>query len=479
MKTRWLARLGFLAIPSLLGAGCSLINAYDDVKAGVDAGGTGDLDSGGPNPDASGGTDGDVVDSSVIDAPTTEDAGPPLGFLVVSGLQKNPIGDGGDGGFNYVLSVLDPLDGGERSRELINAIGAYYDPHGDNGAGTEELWYVFEAPTGDAGLDAATTSTKVSFPSQIFTGPTTRTVLHVRGLDVRKGTWSEKGRYLVPPPNSAEGVVVLANRLSYVAYASDGGLQLVTLDTSNPANVSADAASDAAIYTDLPAYSSNFSLVGITGAPDTASNPTGGSLTLLEKDCTSPVGCQFRVHPLSVKADVILDKAAVPIGSAYDGGTNPSPGIGNNGSVDIVALPSPELVATPVVAKLDKISNAISGSFPFNPGGKDFKPLAYSKCLDTAFVCERLSNNVSAVPFANGVTGAKQDWGNRCAQVAYEPYSSSVILPFLSVGSYVLRRLPVTKSGTTIQLGAAVNLGPGDLAPYQVAVRTPPSFTCP
>lgn len=470
MKNRAVGRLGILTASVALAAGCSLINSYDDVLPFKDAGVAPGDDAGGPSPDASseGGTDsGGGTDATTEDVVTVPDAGPPQGFVVVAGLEKLA-----DGGANYVLSVVDPVDGGERSREHMNTVAVVYDPHGDQGAGTGEVWYVMETP--DAGNRAAGSP---SILSQIFTGPTTRVVLRSRKLDVRTGKWTDLGSADIPPPRTADQIVALANRLSYIAYG-DAGLQMVTLDTTNPAAISADASSGAAVFTDLPEDGgSELQLVGMAGTPDNTNNPVGGTVTLLEKECT--VGtCQFQLRGMTVKSTGVVFKTPAPVGNTFASG-NPSPGFGNFANYDVVALPAPDLTATSAVKELDRNTHGESLSVPFTPNTTDLKPLAFSTCLNAAFVCERLSNNLSVVPFAAGMGGNKIDWGFRCSSEVFEPYTSSVVLPFMVHPNFALRRVPVTKSGNNVTLGGATNLGPTDLAPYQVAARQPPTFVCP
>ncbi|HEY5146172.1 MAG TPA: hypothetical protein VII82_05370, partial [Polyangiaceae bacterium] len=192
---------GCLGVACTVGAGCTLINSYDEVAPekvaspdgspgqGMDASMLGDASAG---PDSGGNTG--------PDGGGARDVGTPDDGAAAIAAERGVIAIGGevsgDAGRVLVLTAIDPSTGSElpRARMPMNVSAVFYD-------GVRDLWYVFES--GGQG---------------IFALPTDPFFLHTLTLDPVTGQWTEVGKFAVAPGVSFATTAVIKERLSYVAY---------------------------------------------------------------------------------------------------------------------------------------------------------------------------------------------------------------------------------------------------------------------
>lgn len=439
------ATLGSLAAA----AGCSLINAADDLKDAV-------IDSGGPVADGSaqdgggGTTDGGTDADAAVERPAK-------GVIVLGASQDV------DGGTNFVLTALDPATGAElpKAREAMTVSAARYDQ-------VRDLWYVFES--GGEGF----------FPT-----PTDSFFVHVRQLDTYTGEWTELQKLEIPPAVAFTHMAILANRIVYLAYAAvDGGdaaQELVTLDTTNPTAVS--------VYDH---HVLDSSLGTVTGMLGTRLGTTGGYVSM--------VGTYTDTSSTPAKRFVKQTRYFVPnngppqldvSGANPTLGTNPMGGsIGygtgtvNGSQVNIIATkpfsPGGGFIATYDPANGDQLTS--DTPLPLNDG--NVKPIAFSDCHQMVFVVGTNSDTkLYAVPLTPGMTAPTPvNTGHSGQGVYYEPYTGTVLAPFSQGEGYSLNAYVVNSSGSTVTLVPHDDTNwavPKDLRPLIVTTRDPAVSPCP
>ncbi len=480
MTSRRLLAGACVALPFATGIGCSLVNSFGDVlPASGDSGVDSSDDQTSPGFDSGGDTGAthDAMQEASADSQTLSDAGPtqdstvtdsasmdsgpgaPVGAIVVGGNQS------GDGGF--VLSVLDPTSGTELSREAMTVVGVHYD-------GLRDEWYIFENNGGLGG---------------IFPAPTDPVKLHVRMLDTHTGVWTEQSTTPVPVLESTDNVAVLNQRLAYVAYAltdagtPTGGVELVLVDTSNPA---------APVTVGAPTPLSSYP-TGTIGTRNAGG--IGGTLNLFHVDTTQcqgggdagPQVCEL----VAVHADVLSSGAPTLFAQVAVAAVNSqnAEGFGSyitGGPEDVIAFPPLGAASGYVQRFLTSTSVAVSGSqVSFATGDPHLQTLAISECHSTAFVVGiPLDTQVYGVPLTGATsTVVTADLGHAGQGVVYEPFTDSVLAPFKASGSFSLDAYLLGGTASSPTLTSRVSAGtwspPADLEPNFVAVRQPIPITCP
>jgi hypothetical protein len=473
-------------------AGCSLINAYDDVKpldAESDAGDGGardKLDAGndGSKADARDGSKEDAHDGGRhldaesdhhVEAGDEGNAPPPpqAGAIVVAG-----IASGDAGTYEYVLSVLDPTTGSERSREKIAAVGIAYD-------GLRDDWYVLE--------DTSVTGT-VFATSEPFTSATDKVVLRTRTLDTNTGKWTDLAKSPVSVPTIAVtygDVVALNERIAYVAFApADAGstsadpYELVIVDTTSLDAPSADSTLPAPLATEPK---------GLIGTR--ASGNAGGEVTLIQPCAMDPAGdagtCQFAIQTAVVGATSGVDlKMPVEIGPTYS--TTATEAVAwttylGGGPSDVLALPPGESGGLSSLEQFSPLTGLIdtSATVTFGATSTQLYAIAVSECLKAAFVGERNDTFLLAVPFSSSISPpSPYNVGHNGISVRYEPYTNTVIDSFNGGGGAEISAVNVSNASNALSLtkrtvGATWN-PPTDLRPNYVATKQPiQNFVCP
>ena len=497
MSSRRFAVLAGLFVPLASAAGCSLINAYDAVKEapGDDSGTGGDDGAGddvttgsndgtvasesGSSSGAGGEASSDVVTSgsdgtseaTMTMAPEAAvDAGSPAGAVVIGGHVTATS--------NYVLSVLDPVTGNQKSRTPMSVLGIAYD-------GSRDLWFIFD------------TGTASGFPT---TG-TSPVLLHVRTLDTRPGgtwAWTELSTLTVPQPLSGQYIVPLVDRLVYIStVAVDGpqGSQLTSIDTTSLDAPLPDGGPSPAI-TSAPL---SFNPVGLVGTPPNAG--VGGNVAILQN--TSMTGDAstglFQFVTASIGVNGISMGGAIPLGSAPN--QQVLAGFGSG----VISSEYSALFAIPflngeagITCSLQEwtLNPAATGSeLSFTTTGSRYDPIATTFCAGgLAFIAEgvvspSVANIIYTLPLGAGSSVQPSPYivqsTNTVTGVVFEPYTSTLVAT-ADVGSdnFILGlRLGGGMGAPPTLTDRGVSpiswTPPPDLVPTWVSVRQPSTFQCP
>jgi hypothetical protein len=492
MPSRRIAVLFGLFVPLASAAGCSLINAYDAVKeAPGDDSGTGGDDvagddvtgsSDGTTASESGGGAGEASSDVVTDVTASSDgaseatmspeaaadAGLPAGAVVIGGHVT--------GTANYVLSVLDPVTGNEKSRTPLSVLGIAYE-------GARDLWFIFD------------TGTSSGFPT---TG-TSPVLLHVRTLDTRPGgtwAWTELATLTVPQPLSGQYVVPLVDRLVYIStVAVDGpqGSQLTSIDTTGLDMPVPDGGPPPAI-TSAPL---SFNPVGLVGTPPNAG--VGGNVAILQNTSMTADAStgEFQFVSASIGLNGIAMGGAVPLGPAPNQQVLAGFGtaVGSSGYSALFAVPFLESDAGITCSLQQWTLNppATVGEQTFTASGSRYDPIAFSFCPPgVAFIAEgvvspSVSNIIYALPLgsSNPPGTYTVQSTNTVTGVVFEPYTNTVVAT-ADVGSdnfiLGLRLGGGMGAPPTLTDRGVLPISwspPTDLVPTWVSVRQPSTFQCP
>jgi len=496
MSSRRFAVLAGLFVPLASAAGCSLINAYDAVKEapGDDSGTGGDDGAGddvttgsndgtvasesGSSSGAGGEASSDVVTSgsdgtseaTMTMAPEAAvDAGSPAGAVVIGGHVTATS--------NYVLSVLDPVTGNQKSRTPMSVLGIAYD-------GSRDLWFIFD------------TGTASGFPT---TG-TSPVLLHVRTLDTRPGgtwAWTELSTLTVPQPLSGQYIVPLVDRLVYIStVAVDGpqGSQLTSIDTTSLDAPLPDGGPSPAI-TSAPL---SFNPVGLVGTPPNAG--VGGNVAILQN--TSMTGDAstglFQFVTASIGVNGISMGGAIPLGSAPN--QQVLAGFGSG----VISSEYSALFAIPflngeagITCSLQEWTLNPAATGPeqsFTTTGSRYDPIAFTFCSGgVAFIAEgvvspSVSNIIYTLPLAAGSSAQPTSFPvqstNTVTGVVFEPYTSTLVATAdVASDNFILGlQLGGTASTPTLTDRGVQPISwtpPTDLIPTWVSVRQPSTFQCP
>jgi hypothetical protein len=468
--------LGSIGGACVVGAGCTLINSYDELEpqkvGGLDGSPGNDATTGGPD---AGNTapDGAPRDAGVDSAAAAVAA--EHGVIVIGGEVS------GDAGRQLVLTAIDPSTGSElpKARRPLNVAAVQYD-------GVRDLWYVFES--GGTG---------------IFPLPTDSFYLHTFTIDPITGQWTELGKVQIAPGVSFATTTVIKSRVSYIAYGNgdiDGGVpddggapySLVTLDTTDPTAV-------VVLGDPIPLTASYGSLVGTRSDVNAA-----GGFEALGSIAKTDAGTLTQLSPVLVPGSGVpaleVPILGVPAGMSAGFGTATI-----NGIMQALVVTRPTgLVcnggkACATMAVFDPSSTdptmalVGAGVFPFSDS--TIKPTAFSACSQMAFVVGTNSDlAVHAVPIANIGQGdgdgggfpllaaASAATGHSGQGVYFEPYTNTVLTPFSQGDNFALTAFSLTGTSTAPQLVQRLPprwVPPPDLRPNFVATKSPFPDVCP
>ncbi|HEY1691559.1 MAG TPA: hypothetical protein VGG39_05340 [Polyangiaceae bacterium] len=460
-------------------AGCSLVNSFGDVVPqketpvdgssgtdGVAPATDGSTEEGAP---AESGADATADASDASDASDTGDGGVETS---VDASARGAVVIGGtaalDGGEGFVLTALDPTTGTElpQARETMTVSAVLYD-------GSRDLWYVFES--GGQG---------------IFPLPTDPFWVHTRQLDVVTGAWTELGKVAIPAGLSFATTTVEAQRVSYVAYGqgsgapADGGIPsafgLVTLDTSDPANVSVSSV--------VQLTASPIALVGTRSSV----NAAGGFATLAAT--TSAGGTNVaQLTPVLLPSSSPPSEEAPIVGTVAVGGQTGFGLVRVSGVEGVAVVARGNGTTSATLSIYNPAANSPAqaflgaGTFPF--GDSNVKAPAFSDCSGTVFVVGTNSDlNVYAVPLAPtlvpaadggaaAVTAVSAPTGHSGQGVYFEPYTNTVLVPFSQGDNFALTAYTFA-GGQLVARQAPRWVPPADLRPNFIATRSPVPFDC-
>jgi hypothetical protein len=463
------------------GAGCSIVNAFDDVKpydAGVGgASSSSSSSSSSTTASSSSSSSGATTSSSSSSSSTTtasssssssSGAPAPIGIALIAGR----VVVNGNKTDAREFAIINAATGAQLTRYSLSVIAATHDPASD-------LWYLFEAS---------------ALPP--FKGEAVH--IHVGTIDPVLGTWTEISGDggVVGLPNIIDSIDlgVLNNRLVYAAFdpSYDGGaiapIGLAVVDTSGQAALTPAFAPDGFV-TSLPSF------FGFLANPNPSTK--GGLVNLVTQNCAADAGapaglCILNRLLLTIPADttppnvatatidtgIVVAKAGNGIGESW--GTQGSP------EYDLVAVPP--LTADGGTANIDRFiysGSALDSTIPFpvTPAGAQYSGLALSDCLQTVLVSDRGNKLLYAVPLAGAGTTSKVVFTDPPTVLYFEPISQSVLVPFQPANAtYHLNA--VTLGGTATAPTLTPNTGfapPADLAVDAVAIRHPSAgmVTCP
>jgi hypothetical protein len=431
----------------LSAAGCTLFNVFDDVLPPAD--GTYFADASFAE-DAPG-----IVDVRPDQDEDAADSGPDLpGVIVVGGQIEDDAGER-----HSVLTALDPASGrelGQREALVVSAIR--YD-------GRRDLWFLFSSSTSD-----------------FVPGPTNQVYFHVRTLDLRTGQWTELSKTPVPTLYSYDFVVVLRDRIGYVAYTEpDSGasttLDFVTLDTALPSSVS--------VLNRLPV---DITPAGAMGTRSTTG--AGGIVDLLRANAGACDGsvCPIEFVPIRVPnggLPVMDPPVEIGTGSAS---IRPSYGTFTQLNRNMVVFPrvSSDAAAPTTAALFEPATNNREGADTlFFMTDSNLRRAAISECTQTAFFVGTNSDlNVHAVPILGDGGGAptKAPTGHSGQAVYFEPSSATVLAPFAQGKgfSFSAFRLGGTPNAPALIPRDGVDfIPPADLRPILLGVKEAVPIVCP
>jgi hypothetical protein len=467
--------LAWLGGTGAVGVGCTLLNSYDALEP-VKPGPDGSPSSSGSGSD-SGSSSGSGSDSGSSSG-TTADAGDAEavqnqaahGAIVVGGEVQM------DGGRQLVLSAIDPSTGSElpKARKPLNVAGVAYD-------GVRDLWYVFES--GGAG---------------IFPLPTDPFYLHTMTLDAITGEWTELGKFQIPTGVSFTTTTVIKQRVSYIAYGDgtlEGGVpeeggapySLVTLDTSDPANVTV-------LPGPIGVTGTYSALVGVPSGVSTA-----GGFEALGSTARVDGGVISQLTPIVVPGTGSISINPPILGIAPVGGLV---GVGTAtimGTTEALVITHPQTAGGPATLAIYDPSQSDptmalvgAGTFPFSDGNP--RAPAFSICQQVAFVigtngdlalhAVSIAGAMGSLPSAGPLpmlSSAATPTGHSGQTIYFEPYTNTVLTPFSQGDNFALTAFTLGGSMTAPTLTerqAPTWVPPPDLRPNFVATKVPSTFDC-
>jgi hypothetical protein len=435
-----------LAASLVAAAGCSLVNSFDDVAPRTD-GTYAQADA----------TVIDVVPPS--DVVTTDSSGSDSGDAAIASGGAIVVGgrvEDDAGALHYVLSVLDPANGHEiGTRENMVVAGLQYD-------GLRDLWYIFESKSND-----------------FVPGANDQVVLHVRELNAKTGAWTERSQRTVPVIQSFDSIGVTRERITYVAYQAPeagSGLEYVTLNTQNPAQV-----------TDVNKLS-----VDVTpfGAMSTRSATGAGGyvnyLRINTNDCDAGNICQMELLPVRITNNAPQFDPIVPLGytvrfnvPSYAALTPPT-------DLDLVIFPRSgnDASAPSTIRRYDPVLHTEQQApTDFIITDTGLKRAAVSNCANVAFVVGTNGDlRVHAIPIqANGGgTPTSASTGHSGQSVYFEPSSKTVLAPFAQGAGFDFSafKLEGTSAAPALTKRTSDWTPPSDLRPILLGIREPLPIQC-
>jgi hypothetical protein len=468
---------------ALAAVGCQLINDFDDVKQPVEEAGAGTGGSGGSGAtgdasggnagsggsSATGGTGGDVATGGSSSGGSAgaagADSGPTReGLIVIAGRDASKPAP------NSILITLDPATGSELWREAtpqpIRGVG--YDAQRD-------LWFLFQRGSSGDPIDPHT--------------------LRVGTFNLQSGAWQEAGSASVPAPEGPGVIGVLRDRILYKSTVPPSGTQtqpqtgLTLLDTTTPTAVVVRGAAQSP----LPAAGAR----GVIARPATAA--AGGTVTLVQtlSPCydfpnwdggTPPKLCDVQLENMLVAATSNTSSSQVTrvVGNLPQVGS--SPGWTSSPSNLVIVLPADAYQVDPTGQVLRLAPNNLTEAQPsisFAAGGPFISAATYDRCLEVVIASELLTaQSIFVIPTTAGGTVHKEPVSSSAQRVAFEPYTRTVIRPFVDnsnpeLTAYVLGG---TKIAPTLAQRPQPNLPwapPAALIPDIVMTRDPGTAACP
>lgn len=440
-------RLRFALFASMaVAAGCSLVNSFEDVAPrtdGVYAQADARVTDVAPLPDVV------TTDSPVSDASDAAIASG--GAIVVGGRVEDDAGQ-----LHYVLAVLDPANGHEiGTRENMVVAGIHYD-------GLRDLWYIFESKSND-----------------FVPGAFDQVVLHVRELDAKTGKWTERSQRSVPVIQSFDSIGVTRERLTYIAYKdteAGNGLEYVTLNTQNPAQI-----------TDVNKLPVDITPLGAMATANTTG--AGGYVNYLRinnTDCDAGNICQMEIVPVRITSNSASIDPIVPLGytvrfnqPSYAALTPPT-------NLDLVIFPriGNDASAPSTVRRYDPVLHTEQQApTEFVVTDTGLRRAAVSNCANVAFVVGTNGDlRLHAIPIqANGGgTPSSASTGHSGQSVYFEPSSKTVLAPFAQGASFNFSafKLEGTSAAPVLTKRTTDWAPPSDLRPILLGIREPEPIVC-
>lgn len=447
MATRNRALRVFSCGSLLVGAGCSLVNSFDDVTPRIDGI---YLESDATVADVA--PTSDVVTNDVANDSGGDAALGSGGAIVVGGRVHDDAGN-----IEYVLAVLDPANGREiAAREKMVVAGIQYD-------GLRDLWYIFESKSND-----------------FVPGPNDQVVLHVRALDPKTGVWTERSQKQVPVIQSFDSIGVTRERLTYVAYKAPeagAGLEYVTFNTADPAALA--EVNRIAVVDNTP--------LGAMASRSTT-GPGGFVNYLRTANCSVEAGtCEIEIVPIRIP------NSGSPV-------IDPIVGVGPTGRFSIpsfAVIPPPTDLDLVIFPRVGNDASAPSTVRRYDPvlhteqqNPTDFvitdsalKRAAVSSCANVAFVVGTNGDlRVHAIPIqaSGGGTPSSASTGHSGQSVYFEPSSRTVLAPFAQGAGYDFSafKLEGTPAAPLLTKRSADWTPPADLRPILLGIREPLPIVC-
>ena len=466
-RTRNLGRLraGILVVlggGALATAGaCSLANSFGDVKGSTaDSGGGVDT---GVLPGDAGDTGFDSnppIDTGISDTPSETDAPPPAnsGLVVVGG---EVITTGTT--TKNILSVLDPVDGSELSREDLTVSAILYD-------GERDLWFIAEDDSGN-----------------VIPAPGDHMNLHVRSFDRAAKAWKKLGLLTgLPPLQTRDTTVMLRKEIAGIVYLSATSFGLGVINVNDP---TAPTVAGGVPIDGSPTTGQGTQPLGAIGTRSTTG--TGGTIDLIRRGtCASGLAeCPHEMVHITVPNGYVtpLVSSTVKALGAGPSNTNGAVSFGTRlkpSASDLVIFPPSSTITTGTIDLVDPITNSISKSlnFPWSSADHKFlRPAVTAECTAIALTTEVFSSLIYAIPLDKPLDTITLNVGHSGARVVFEPYTSTVLAPFNQGGGFAFTGYTLSADATSPPklVPAAKWNPPADLQPDVVAVKIPNDFACP
>lgn len=451
---RLVSPVSLLALAAGLYAGCSVINAPDDVATepsssgsstgassgkGGDTSAAGEPGSGGNGATAGvGGAAGAGGDIGAGGEGSSVEPNPTTGLLVLGAL---------DDADERQLAVLAGRTGEELAREELPVAAIAYDE-----APGRHLWFVFTAG---------------AFPA----APNGAADLEVRRFDDTTGEWTVLGKATALPPPEPDQLVVLNNRLAYLSHKvveGDTVSALTLLDTTDPSDVK---------ELTVRAAGAGESYVGLVGerGSDVNADAVGGRVQLMiAQDCAAD--CELVAQHIFV-AGGLSDGTGVSV-DRFVGQPRFAKAKAQN-RLYVAArstTPSDRLVIRSFLGS-DLTSPTVFALTGF--AGTDVGGFDLLECADAGAVTDHDGSQLIAFHLTSGQQKV-QALGHLGGPLYSELFAPSVIAfdPETAGG---LRSFEVSKSGTTnvVINERSVWQAPTDLRPLTGATRRSESQDCP
>ncbi len=428
----------------LLGYGCSLINAPDEVQLSKSTGGS--SSGSGGDTSSTGGMGGEA--GSGAGAGGTPVVAPTTGLFVMGALD----------GSERVLSVIDTDDATELKREPLDVAAVAYDR-----APGRYYWYVFTA---------------ADYPA----APTKRATLEVRRFDDAKKAWTVVSKTTALPPPRPDTLVVLNDRLAYLSaeVVNNVPVDAVTvLDTSDVNDVTV-------LHTRTVEPGEFF--VGLSGVRDGDPQAPGGVLDLMiATGCNTPglnITCDLSVLPLVV-ADEVGAGVDTPMGQ-FQG--TPKFAASLTDSKVYIAKYDPNAPTLPGVVVLSFVPDAPELPEPIvtTSVAQDISGFDVLDCPNVVAFTEGSTQNLIVVNLVTGGSTTKA-LASDGSGVYTEPFASRALALADGMGmgggsgAYTVRGFNITrKTAATVDVDEEhpVWTPPTDIEPLTGATRTPETLSC-